>query len=53
MKCLRRHSAFGHDGAKKRAYVIADNKLALNAGWDDEMLRLEFEDLKAMDFDLI
>lgn len=42
----------GMTGAKKRAYVIADNKLALNAGWDDEMLRLEFEDLKAMDFDL-
>lgn len=42
----------GMTEAKKRAYVIADNKLALNAGWDDEMLRLEFEDLKAMDFDL-
>lgn len=27
--------------AQKRAYIIADNKLALNAGWDDEMLRLE------------
>lgn len=38
--------------AQKRAYVIADNKLALNAGWDDEMLRLELADLKAADFDL-
>ena len=27
--------------AQRRAYVIADNKLAMNAGWDDEMLRLE------------
>jgi site-specific DNA-methyltransferase (adenine-specific) len=32
--------------------VIADNKLALNAGWDEEMLRIELEELKALDFDL-
>ena len=38
--------------AQKRAYVIADNKLALNAGWDDEMLALELGDLQDMDFDL-
>ena len=38
--------------AQKRAYVIADNKLALNAGWDDEMLRIELDELKAIDFDL-
>ena len=38
--------------AQKRAYVIADNKLALNAGWDDAMLKLEMADLKALDFDL-
>lgn len=38
--------------AQKRAYVIADNKLALNAGWDEQMLALEFKDLQAMDFDL-
>jgi len=38
--------------AQKRAYIIADNKLALNAGWDDEMLALELRDLQAMDFDL-
>lgn len=38
--------------AQKRAYVIADNKLALNAGWDDEMLGLELADLREVDFDL-
>jgi DNA modification methylase len=38
--------------AQKRAYIIADNKLALNAGWDEAMLKLELADLKALDFDL-
>lgn len=38
--------------AQRRAYIIADNKLALNAGWDDEMLRIEFDELGAMGFDL-
>jgi DNA modification methylase len=38
--------------AQKRAYIIADNKLALNAGWDDELLALEFSDLEALGFDL-
>jgi site-specific DNA-methyltransferase (adenine-specific) len=37
---------------QKRAYVIADNKLALNAGWDSELLKLEFADLKDAGFDL-
>lgn len=37
---------------QKRAYIIADNKLALNAGWDDEMLRVEFAELGEADFDL-
>jgi hypothetical protein len=37
---------------QRRAYVIADNKLALNAGWDEEMLGLELADLREMDFDL-
>ena len=37
---------------QKRAYVIADNKLALNAGWDDELLRLEFAELEEAGFDL-
>lgn len=38
--------------AQKRAYIIADNKLALNAGWDLEMLGVEFQELKALDYDL-
>jgi ParB-like chromosome segregation protein Spo0J len=33
---------------QKRAYIIADNKLALNAGWNEELLRLELTDLKEM-----
>lgn len=37
---------------QKRAYVIADNKLALNAGWDEDMLRLEIEDLESGGFDI-
>ena len=37
---------------QKRAYVIADNKLALNAGWDAEALRLELSDLNQSDFDM-
>lgn len=38
--------------AQKKAYVIADNKLALNAEWDDEILRIEFDALKELDFNL-
>ena len=38
--------------AQKRAYVIADNRLALDAGWDDELLRVELQDLDAEGFDL-
>jgi DNA modification methylase len=38
--------ARGWSAAQKRAYVIADNKLALNAGWDEAMLRLELSDLR-------
>lgn len=37
---------------QKRAYIIADNKLALNAGWDEEMLKIEFDELDAEGFDL-
>jgi DNA modification methylase len=37
--------------AQKRAYVLADNKLALNAGWDDEILAEELEALLEMDLD--
>ena len=38
--------------AQKKAYIIADNKLALNAGWDDEILRIELNILDELDFDL-
>jgi DNA modification methylase len=38
--------------AQQRAYLIVDNKLALDAGWNEELLRLELADLKALDFDL-
>lgn len=38
--------------AQKRAYVIADNKLALNAGWDNDFLTLELKDLEDEGFDL-
>jgi DNA modification methylase len=38
--------------AQKRAYVIADNRLALNSGWDTEMLKVEFSDLQELGFDL-
>lgn len=38
--------------AQQKAYIIADNKLALNAGWDDNLLKVELEALKSLDFDL-
>jgi len=38
---------------QKRAYILADNKLAMNAGWDGEMLRLELGELAAMGFDTL
>jgi ParB family transcriptional regulator, chromosome partitioning protein len=38
--------------AQRKAYVIADNKLALNAGWDTTSLTAELERLKELDFDL-
>ena len=37
---------------QKKAYIIADNKLALNAGWDNEILQLEIAELKDAGFDL-
>jgi ParB-like chromosome segregation protein Spo0J len=47
--CIR----LGHlTETQKRAYIIADNKLALNSGWDEEMLGLELSDLREADFDL-
>jgi hypothetical protein len=38
--------------AQKRAYILADNQLALNAGWDEEMLSVELSDLQDSAFDL-
>ena len=38
--------------AQKRAYVLADNQLALNAGWDEALLRLELADLRDLGVDL-
>lgn len=37
---------------QKRAYILADNKLAINAGWDDELLKVELDELKLDGFDL-
>src|SRR5215213_9110029 len=44
--------ARGWSEAKKRAYMLADNKLALNAGWDEDLLRVELADLREMGADL-
>jgi DNA modification methylase len=44
--------ACGWSDAQKRAYVLADNKLALNAGWDEALLSVELADLRAMGADL-
>ena len=38
--------------AQKKAYIIADNQLALNAGWDMDLLKVEIEGLEEMDFDI-
>ena len=38
--------------AQKKAYIIADNRMALDAGWDEELLRVEIESLREMSFDL-
>jgi hypothetical protein len=45
--------ARGWSEAQKRAYVIADNKLTENGGWDDALLRVELQDLEAMGFDAL
>ena len=42
----------GLTDAQRRAYVIADNKLALNAGWNEDLLREELLELKSMEFDM-
>ena len=38
--------------AQKKAYILADNRMALDAGWDEEMLRVEIEALQNADFDI-
>jgi site-specific DNA-methyltransferase (adenine-specific) len=42
----------GLTDTQKKAYIIADNRLALNAGWDNEMLKLEFDQLTELGFDV-
>lgn len=42
----------GLNEKQKKAYVIADNKIALNAGWDDEVLKKEIDKLANMGYDL-
>ena len=44
--------ATGWSEAQKRAYVLADNQLGLNAGWNPELLRLELSELQGLDFDV-
>ena len=44
--------ARGWSEAQKQAYVIADNKLALNAGWDEDLLRIELGELRGLGADL-
>ena len=38
--------------AQKRAYILADNKISQNAGWDEELLKIEIADLQGEDFDV-
>lgn len=38
--------------AQKKAYILADNRMALDAGWDEELLRVEIEALQGADFDI-
>ena len=38
--------------AQKKAYILADNQLAMNAGWDNDLLKIELLDLQAQDFNL-
>lgn len=44
--------AEGWTEAQKRAYVIADNKLAINSAWDMDLLKMEMQDIDEMGFDL-
>lgn len=45
--------ASGMSDAERRAYILADNQVALNAGWDLELLAVELGDLQGFDFDLM
>ena len=42
----------GLSEAQKRAYILADNRTALDAGWDNDLLRIELGELKSLDFNL-
>lgn len=44
--------ATGWSDAQKKAYILADNQLALNAGWDKTLLGGELQDLNAIKFDI-
>lgn len=44
--------ASGMSDAERRAYILADNQVALNAGWDDRLVGLELQTLKGLGFDL-
>jgi hypothetical protein len=52
MKTVPVMVASGWSDAKKRAYIIADNKLALNAEWDNELLKIELLDLGELNYNL-
>jgi len=45
-------TARGWSEAEKKAYVIADNQLALQAGWDEDILRAEIASLRLLDFEI-
>lgn len=45
-------TAAGWTEAQKRAYVLADNKLTLNSGWDTDLLKVELAELSDLDFDM-
>ena len=38
--------------AQKKAYILADNRMAMDAGWDEDLLKIEMEALQGLDFDL-
>lgn len=51
MKEVPTITLYGLTEAQKKAYIIADNKIALNAGWDEDLLRLELLSLDELGFD--